>query len=260
MLAVFRSSSTSQTPEVPTRLANPRRWLLVSVALMGAVLLERWLLTQHTFPGDTWAAQVGASHKPWLVFAITRVYQQVGRPLVAVAEVLLILIWLWRTADRRTAEGLLIALGASATCGAIKTVCGPTPLWLALHHVGTNFPSGVVTFMTAVGGYVAAVAWRQGRRTAATVLAASIAGAGAARVVGGQHLLSDVLGGYALGGAWLIVAYRYLLAAPRQAPRPWARAGAVRGFEPVEHAAVDSLRPAAPEATAPGLVAEGARA
>jgi undecaprenyl-diphosphatase len=152
------------------------------------------------------------STKPRLIWDATRVYQQVGRPLVAVGETAVMLTWLWRTAGRRAAQGLIIALLASATCGLIKTICGPTPLWMVLdHHVGTNFPSGVVTFMTASIGYVALVAWRQGGRIVPIALLIAIAGAGPARVLGGQHLLSDVLGGYMLGMAWLLLAYMYLV-------------------------------------------------
>lgn len=189
-------------------------WLLCSGALLLVVIGERWLLREHAFPGDAWAAQIGASHKPWLVYAITRVYQQVGRPLVAIGEVAVMLFWLWRSGGRRSAQGLLIALLASAACGAIKAICGPTPLWISLHHVGTNFPSGVVTFVTATGGYLAVVAWRQGQRITPAILIAVILGSGPARVLGGQHLLSDVIGGYLLGTAWLILACRYLVAAP----------------------------------------------
>jgi membrane-associated phospholipid phosphatase len=78
--------------------------------------------------------------------------------------------------------------------------------------VGTNFPSGVVTFMTATVGYVALVSWRMGRRAVATALVVAIVGAGPARVLGGQHLISDVLGAYMLGLGWLALAYAYLLA------------------------------------------------
>jgi undecaprenyl-diphosphatase len=201
--------------------------LLFSAALLLLVISMRRLLSLHPFPGDAWAAQLGASPKPWVVYAITRAYQQVGRPIIAVGEVLLILAWLWRASGRRAVQGLLIALMASLTCGLIKTVCGPTPLWLALHHVGTNFPSGVVTFVTAVGGYLGALAWRQGRRVAPAVVLVVIAGAGPARVLGGQHLLSDVIGGYMLGLAWLIVAYIYVLAPSHraQAEAAWNVAG-----------------------------------
>jgi undecaprenyl-diphosphatase len=178
--------------------------------LIAAVIAERWLLSSHIFPGDTWAGRVGGSHKWWLVWDITRVYQQIGRPLVAVGEVAVIAWWLWRNGGRRTIPGLVLALGASACCGLIKIICGPTPLWLELHHVGTNFPSGVVTFSTATGGYLALVARRQGRRVMPALLIVAIIGAGPARVLGGQHLLSDVVGGYMLGTAWLLVAYAYL--------------------------------------------------
>lgn len=199
--------------------ARTRRWavghagLCLSLLLLLSVVALRWVLSLHTFAWDVWAAQVGMSHKPWPLWDITRAYQQVGRPLVAVAEVAAMSVWLWRVSGRRAAQGLLIALMASAVNGLIKIICGPTPLWLVLPaHVGTNFPSGVVTFMTASGGYLAAIAWREGRTATAAALILAIAGAGPARVLGGQHLISDVCGAYMLGTAWLLVAYRYALA------------------------------------------------
>jgi membrane-associated phospholipid phosphatase len=211
----------SSTPRSHTSRFNrsppPQAWLLCSAALFLLVISIRWLLSLHTFPGDARAAELGASHKSWLLYAITRAYQQVGRPLVATGEVLVMLAWLWRTSGRRTAQGLFIALLASVSCGVIKEICGPTPLWLALHHVGTNFPSGVVTFVTAAGGYLGAVAWRQGRRFTTAVVIVIIAGAGPARVFGGQHVLSDVLGGYMLGAAWLIAARVYIARADQLA-------------------------------------------
>ena len=214
MAAVLRSFSTEQAERGRiSRSYAPPTWLLSSAALLLLVFAMRWELSLHPFPGDAWAAQLGASHKPWLVYAITRLYQQAGRPLVAVGEVLLMVAWLWRISGPRVAKGLLITLLASVTCGVIKEVCGPTPFWLTLHHVGTDFPSGVVTFVTAAGGYLAVVAKREGRSTTAAILILVIAGAGPARVLGGQHVLSDVLGGYMLGVAWLIAAHRYAYAA-----------------------------------------------
>jgi membrane-associated phospholipid phosphatase len=204
-------TARAQSAPAISRPAAQYGWLAGSAVLLLAVIAERWLLASHTFPGDPWAARLGASHKWWLVWDYTRAYQQVGRPLVAVGEVALMLWWLWRSGGRRTLQGLALALGGSVSCGLIKIICGPTPLWLALHHVGTNFPSGVVTFTTATGGYLALVAWREGRRLMPALLLLVIAGSGPARVLGGQHLLSDVLGGYMLGAAWLIVAYTYLV-------------------------------------------------
>jgi membrane-associated phospholipid phosphatase len=202
---------------VAARPAVHYRLLTASALLLLAVIAERWLLVSHLFPGDRWAAAVGMSHKSRLIWDITRMYQQVGRPLVAVGEVAVMLAWLCRRAGRRDIQGLLIVLVASVCCGVIKILCGPTPLWMVLdHHVGTNFPSGVVTFMTATIGYVAVVAWRQGRRVVPIALALAILGAGPARILGGQHLISDVLGAYMLGLAWLLLAYVYLVTPARR--------------------------------------------
>jgi undecaprenyl-diphosphatase len=221
--AVVVTSSTAALRAGRTSRVHGR-YVMASLTLLALVVFERWLLSLHTFPGDAWAARLGMAHKPWLVWASTRLYQQIGRPLVAIGEVMVMLVWLRRTAGRRAAQGLLIGLLASASCGLIKIFCGPTPLWAGLaHHVGTNFPSGVVTFMAASVGYVALVAWRQRHRSIAKVLILAIAGAGPARVLGGQHLLSDVLGGYMLGTAWLLMAYSYLVGPVRAGRRPARR-------------------------------------
>ncbi len=226
--------SPAREPAATTsRSAMSYRPLVGTAVLLALVVGERWLLASHTLPGDAWAARLGASQKWWPVWDITRLYQQVGRPLVAIGEVLVIAWWLWRggerralaelvslppslarlTGDARALTGLVVTLAASVCCGTIKIICGPTPFWRTLpHHVGTNFPSGVVTFATATGGYLALVAWRRGHRWATVVLIVAIAGAGPARVVGGQHLLSDVIGGYLLGVAWLLAAGAYLMA------------------------------------------------
>jgi membrane-associated phospholipid phosphatase len=190
----------------------PYIWLLSSATLLLAVIAVRWRLSAGPLPGDVWAAHLGTLPKARLIWRMTRAYQQVGRPIVAVLEVVIMLIWLWRAGGRRATQGLLIALLASAVCGLIKTVSGPTPLWISLHHVGSNFPSGVVTFTTATGGYLGAALRRQGRRIAPAALLVIIIGAGPARVLGGQHVLSDALCGYMLGAAGLIAAYAYLAA------------------------------------------------
>ena len=220
------SAQTIQTEPAAATTSPAAPFVLLSggAVLLLAVIAERWLLAAHLFPGDTWAARLGMSHKSQLVWDITRVYQQVGRPLVAIAEVAVMLAWLWRSAGRRELQGLAIVLLASLSCGVIKVLCGPTPLWMVLdHHVGTNFPSGVVTFMTATVGYVALVAWRMGRRVVPGLLVIAIVGAGPARIIGGQHLISDVLGAYMLGFAWLLSACAFLLTPTRRVRRvaPW---------------------------------------
>ncbi len=203
----------NQEPPKPSPYA-PRHtalYLIVSATLLALVFFERWVLSVHTFSIDVWSAHVGMSHKPWPIWDITRLYQQVGRPLVAIGEVLVMGAWLWRTDGRRALEGLVVALVASVICKAIKIIWGATPLWRILpDHVGANFPSGVVTFMAASVGYVALVGWRNGHRKVPVFLLLAIIGTGPSRVVGGQHLFSDVVGGYMLGISWLILAYLHL--------------------------------------------------
>ena len=197
-------------PARVSRSYPPYIWLLGSLLLLLIVIAARWRLASGPLPGDTWAARLGKLPKARLIWRMTRGYQQIGRPVVAVLEVVIMLAWLRCAVDRRAAQGLLIALLASAVCGLIKMAYGPTPLWLSLHNVGTNFPSGVVTFTTATGGYLAAVLWRRGRRIAPAALLVIIIGAGPARILGGQHLLSDVICGYMLGIAGMIAACTYL--------------------------------------------------
>ncbi len=214
---------THPAPREQLRRGNrpypPYIWLLGSAALLLIVIAVRWRLSTGPLPGDAWAARLGSLPKARLVWGITRGYQQIGRPIIAILEVVIMLIWLWRTAGRRAAQGLLIALLASAVCGLVKTVSGPTPLWLSLHHVGSNFPSGVVTFTTATGGYLAAALRRHRSRVVPAALLVIIIGAGPARILGGQHVLSDVICGYMLGIAGMIAAYAYLTAPERRRSR-----------------------------------------
>ena len=229
MIVTSPERHATEAPET-TNTTDTRRhqaiYLTASATLLALVFLERWVLSVHSFSFDVWSAKVGMSHKAWPIWDITRLYQQVGRPLVAIGEVLVMGAWLWRSsgggaAGRRAVGGLVVALVASAINKAIKIVWGATPLWRTLpHHVGANFPSGVVTFMVASVGYVALVGWRQGHRTVPRLLVLAIIGAGPARVIGGQHLLSDVVGAYMLGIAFLILASRYLTWTPRASGAP----------------------------------------
>jgi membrane-associated phospholipid phosphatase len=221
VIATSPPSRATQAPQATDTRRHQALYLTASATLIALVFLERWVLSVHSFSFDVWSANVGMSHKPWPVWDITRLYQQVGRPLVAIGEVLVMTAWLWHSSGggrdgRRAVGGLVVALVASAICKAIKIIWGATPLWRTLpHHVGANFPSGVVTFMVAAVGYVALVGWRQGHRTVPRLLVLAILGAGPSRVIGGQHLLSDVVGAYMLGAAWLILASRYLTWTPR---------------------------------------------
>lgn len=78
-----------------------------------------------------------------------------------------------------------------------------------------SFPSGHTTWTTAVFGLAAVFLLQRGHRLWATCVVV-IAAIGPARVMLGVHWTSDVLTGYAVGLAWLIVLVLFSL--------PWAAA------------------------------------
>ena len=103
-------------------------------------------------------------------------------------------------------------LGAEATAWAVKFLSGrPRPTFIeAVAEVSPSFPSAHATTAVAVYGFVALAA---SLSLAGPARRAVIAGAvlmalliGAIRVVLSVHYLTDVLGGYLVGGAWLLAA------------------------------------------------------
>lgn len=120
---------------------------------------------------------------------------------------------LWSSGRRRLAAPLWITfLGAEATTWGVKFLSGrPRPTFIeAVAEVSPSFPSAHATTAVAVYGFVALAAAgglagpaRRGVVAGAVMMALLI---GASRVVLSVHYLTDVLGGYLVGGAWLLAA------------------------------------------------------
>jgi membrane-associated phospholipid phosphatase len=172
------------------------------------IALHLWLVWVGPFPGDRWALRQGFTPHPGWVRDYASFFQHLGTPLVAIALVAVALIVLVRLGWLIAALGLLIACCAVPLNAILKLVLGPSPVWSAAHPGGHNYPSGHTSFVVAVIGYLGVVAWRHERRWLALVAAVLVAGVGPARVVTGIHLVSDVIGGYLLGAAVLLVALR----------------------------------------------------
>ena len=142
------------------------------------------------------------------------------------AGIAVVTLWL----RRRRQPALLIAVtmaGAAILSAGTKTLVGrPRPV-VALtvdRASGKSFPSGhALTSLVAVGLLVlllwpaSSARQRLGLLAAAVVVVAAI---GFSRLVLGVHYLSDVLGGWLIGGLWLLSSRRLFRRRPAGVRRP----------------------------------------
>jgi undecaprenyl-diphosphatase len=122
-------------------------------------------------------------------------------------------LWLlWRRQPRLALFAAVTPLGSSELNGLAKSIVGrPRPLLPhpVAHAGGFSFPSGHAQTAT-VAALVLLVVLRsglngRGRRTAVGAAALWVLGVGFSRVALGVHYVSDVLAGYALGIACVVV-------------------------------------------------------
>jgi membrane-associated phospholipid phosphatase len=182
---------------------------MASVALLSVVIaLRAYLQWIGPIPGDRYAAaRFGRSwSEPAVLRPFISFFTELGSPSVAVALICLGLVVVWSSADWVAARGLVVACLVLPLNALLKLVSGPTPLWSDTYHVGLNFPSGHVAFVTAVVGYLGWVAARRQQVAGVAVALVVIIGMGPARVVAGAHLVSDVIAGYLVGGVVLVLA------------------------------------------------------
>jgi undecaprenyl-diphosphatase len=208
--------------------SNPRGFWLTFTVAAGA--LAGWAfggLTQDVVGHDEAAlldphvsAWVFSHRTDWLT-SVMQVVTWLGSmaviiPLLVVVAVLLVV----RRRDWRPALLLVSAVaGAIALYEFVKPLVGrarpPSGLWIG-RYSGSAFPSGHATQAVAFYGMLAVVLYA---RVSPRVRLVLWLGAvlitlvvGASRIYLGAHWLTDVLGGYALGSAWvaLVVAVSLL--------------------------------------------------
>jgi undecaprenyl-diphosphatase len=153
--------------------------------------------------------------------------------VLATASVALLLGGLWR-------EAIFVVLtdGAPLLSASIKLLVErPRPtsdvVRVAGHLLDYSYPSGHVVGYVTLGGFLIFVLFvrlKPGplRTLGMTLLGAMIALVGVSRIMLGYHWFSDVLGGYALGTAYLLVLieiYRYVVLRPARASQSAPSAG-----------------------------------
>jgi undecaprenyl-diphosphatase len=139
-------------------------------------------------------------------------------------------IWLWLLGLRREVLFLSLTPGAGLLSGLTKMLVErPRPagdgIRIMSELLDYSYPSGHVVGYVSLYGllffFVYVLFKRSPLRTAALAVLGSLVGLiGFSRIYVGHHWVSDVLGGYALGAAYLLIlieAYRLTTVKPRRA-------------------------------------------
>ena len=237
---------------VPARLAMARSLAYVAAGAWALFALTSLLVAiDVTTSGDEAIQRVVgsasrdvAAHASWLrpaSFELARL----GSLTVALGVIIVVasvfLVW------RRTLLPAVL-LGTSFVCvalsvGGLKDLYNRAEPYDSLGALGFSFPSGHAAIAIAVwGGAALAVILFLGRspnraETIVALLALAVAlGVGAAMIARSAHWLSDVIGGIALGVAWLTTIAAVLLGAVWR-PARWKRSAeadmTVAAAEPV---------------------------
>jgi len=121
--------------------------------------------------------------------------------------------WLWVSRRRAYLLPLLVSVGGSTlfTFASKQALQRPRPEEAIFREIGYAFPSGHAAIAVGLFGFIVYVWLRQLHSWPARVnlifawiiLALML---GASRLVLAEHFLSDVLGGFLVGGMWLVVA------------------------------------------------------
>ena len=203
--------ATSQRATVPSgrrrRAAGPGPLLIAALVLLLLVIVLHLLMVWGwTFPGDRWAIGRESYSPAPAVHAYVALFSHLGTFIPAAVILIIAAGLLLKAGHANEAIALAAAYLAVAVNAVLKLILGPTPIWVAAGNTTGSYPSGHVTFATAVIGFIGVLGWRHGQRWVTAVAALAVVLMGPARLITGIHLVSDVVGGYLLGAAGLLLA------------------------------------------------------
>jgi undecaprenyl-diphosphatase len=144
--------------------------------------------------------------------SLLKVVSFTGKPIFLIPLVGIPALWLWvRGARKLVAFLLVVSIGGGLIDTAVKmAVARPRPKFEdpIVTAMGQSFPSGHAMSSLVCYGAVLLVLLpllaRRWRHAAVAGVALWVAAIGFSRLALGVHYISDVLGGYVLGAAWLI--------------------------------------------------------
>ena len=139
-----------------------------------------------------------------------RLVTTLGSEIFIALLVVATLVFLWKKGLHRYMVPLVVGMvGSTASMFVIKyIVARPRPLGAAIIETGYSFPSGHATASVMLYGFLLFVILREGKHTRLVMLMQALIPLliiliGLSRLYLGVHYVSDVIGGYALGGLWL---------------------------------------------------------
>jgi len=189
-----------------TRRAALLAVLLVGFAVLLAVVELRWAPVHRLDVGTARTLHRTAIDDP----GETRWWRWVSdglSPTVLRVVALAAVVLLWLRGRRRTAGFVAVAVVGAATLESLtKVIVGRArPVFSdpVAHAAGKSFPSGHAMTSLTVFGLVVILAGHH-RRAAIGVAVVAVGAVGFSRLALGVHYLSDVLGGWLLGTAWLL--------------------------------------------------------
>jgi undecaprenyl-diphosphatase len=176
--------------------------------LLFEVLAKGPLTRADASVADTMNDRVHDHH--WMVTALQAV-SWLGRPPWLTALVVVAIAYVWRRGRRRLVAFLFVTPFGGGVVDSLVKVAVDRPRPVVDHPVATalgkSFPSGhamssVVTYGALLVVFLPML--RSGlRRVAVVATTVLVLAIGVSRLLLGVHFVSDVVGGFVLGGAWL---------------------------------------------------------
>lgn len=186
---------------------SERGWLVFAAGCLAATGLLRLILHwrgEDGFPGDHWAVHhLDHSHVPAWASDVGFLFAAIGTPVVSLLTVAAACWFAGREAGPRAVALIVLAYAGVAANALLKVISGPTPMMAMRAPDGLNYPSGHTVYAVVLGGAVALIALRHGRRDIAVACGLLVAAMGPTRVVIETHFVSDVIAGYFVGFGWL---------------------------------------------------------
>jgi undecaprenyl-diphosphatase len=223
-----------ERPETPDKLGALQLGVGFVIALLAMILfgfLADRIYTQESFALDTYANPFLHSISSPFLDSVMNGITSLGSVELVTAFFVLAVVLLLSRGLRTEALFLTVAIGGSVALNGIMKLIFERPrprLPWAQVLPDFSFPSGHSMNSLVFYLAIALILWSLfGRRvgSGAVVVAVVIAVAvGLSRIYLGYHYVSDVVGGFAAGLAWLSVVVLAFEVVPRTwARRPWAR-------------------------------------